>query len=414
MDIKKIQIIDYYIGNSMYFFIRPVTQLLGKILRRNHDILPRRDMLFIKIVGGGSVVLAYPAILSIRRQYPDIKLKLLCTKAVEIYARPLGVFDDFILVETGSFLALITSGIKALCRSIGVDTIVDLEVYSRISGIFALATLARNRIGFYLESSQWRLGVYTKLLFFNRFSGSFYFYDQIALMLNCKPVAIEDARNNLLNRLKAETGSSLALLSAMKPISSNPCIAVGHACSDLGKERILLPNQWSKVLGKKFSKSDTFTAFILGGKSDFQSAEALANEINRVFPNSHVVNVCGKLTLEESMRLILNIGNFWGIDSGLLHYSRLLAHSVHSFWGPTLPESRLRPHPFLVEDVVHYAKVPCSPCVHVAETPPCNGNNLCIRSMLDAAGSSTLNSGILNNPYWPQDSHEFALEERAS
>jgi hypothetical protein len=44
--------------------------------------------------------------------------------------------------------------------------------------------------------------------------------------------------------------------------------------------------------------------------------------------------------------------------------------------------TRLKYNPDLVERV-HYHKVPCSPCIHVAEDPPCHGKNICIQGLFD-------------------------------
>ena len=61
-----------------------------------------------------------------------------------------------------------------------------------------------------------------------------------------------------------------------------------------------------------------------------------------------------------------------------MHAARLLRVPCASFWGPTAPATRLRPVAGL-DEVVHYRPPVCSPCVHVAETPPCQGDNVCMR-----------------------------------
>jgi ADP-heptose:LPS heptosyltransferase len=70
------------------------------------------------------------------------------------------------------------------------------------------------------------------------------------------------------------------------------------------------------------------------------------------------------------------------IDSALLHYARLLGIPTISFWGPTDPASRLRESD-VNRDEIHYHKLPCSPCVHVAQEPPCRGDNVCMRFAVD-------------------------------
>ena len=47
-----------------------------------------------------------------------------------------------------------------------------------------------------------------------------------------------------------------------------------------------------------------------------------------------------------------------------------------SAFGPTDPATRLRPLGLL--ERVEYVRLPCSPCIHVNETPPCQGARDCM------------------------------------
>ena len=93
--------------------------------------------------------------------------------------------------------------------------------------------------------------------------------------------------------------------------------------------------------------------------------------------------------LDDAMPELAGADEFWGIDSALLHYARFLRTPCLSFWGPTHPETRLKPIDGLAERVV-YRKVPCSPCIHLAEEPPCGGNNVCIRNLFESAPGQEL------------------------
>ncbi len=90
------------------------------------------------------------------------------------------------------------------------------------------------------------------------------------------------------------------------------------------------------------------------------------------------------MKLIESLALLRSADEFWGIDSALLHYARLFGVVSLSLWGPTDPDTRLKPCPGLKE-TIRYQKIACSPCVHMAENPPCRGNNICIQALFDPA-----------------------------
>jgi ADP-heptose:LPS heptosyltransferase len=104
----------------------------------------------------------------------------------------------------------------------------------------------------------------------------------------------------------------------------------------------------------------------------------MAEAMEKAFPGISVANRAGKTILIESVREISRMYEVICIDSALMHYSRLLGLPTTSFWGPTAPESRLRPWPGGREEV-HYFKLPCSPCVHLTNVAPCLGNNICMR-----------------------------------
>ncbi|NOZ68866.1 MAG: glycosyltransferase family 9 protein, partial [Deferribacteres bacterium] len=87
-------------------------------------------------------------------------------------------------------------------------------------------------------------------------------------------------------------------------------------------------------------------------------------------------------SLDKSLSILSSADEFWGIDSSLLHYARMFKIKCVSFWGPTDPATLLREVPGLQEEI-NYCRIPCSPCIHVTETPPCMGDNVCIQNLFN-------------------------------
>lgn len=367
LSLKRKLDIDLFIGSLLLIALRPLTTLLGLFLRRDHSLDIKGSLYFCKILGGGSLVVALPSLLGLRHRYPDVRFVLVTSKAVEPFARLLGIFDEIITINDSSLVGLITSGFSALRRSFRADTFVDFEVYSKLSTIFGLFTCARNRIGFYLEGvSLWRK-VCTHLVFFNRFSGQYLFYEQVARLLGAAPASPEACRTHLRQ-----------ILGSIE--SSDDALAIGAGCSDFGKERILGPYEWLKYAQRHFNKQSSREVHLLGAKSDYELSEKIASLLRFHFPKLKVTNHCGELSLANSIWLLGQCREFWGIDSSLLHFSRLLGLRSVSFWGPTDPQTRLAPIAGLEEEI-HYKKILCSPCIHIAGAPPCHGNNLCMQGL---------------------------------
>jgi hypothetical protein len=67
-----------------------------------------------------------------------------------------------------------------------------------------------------------------------------------------------------------------------------------------------------------------------------------------------------------------------------------------SFWGPTDPVTRLQE--FADVDVateVYYPKTPCSPCLHMAEPPSCEGENICFKTIFQQEKLTVIKNKII-------------------
>src|SRR5262249_3350125 len=149
--------------------LQPTAQILRPILRRHHTLKLRDRVAVIKMMGGGSLIIAYPALLALRKRYPHVRFICIGTPAARPFAELRDLFDAFVdIIDHRCLWKLTLSSATALIRCARVDTIIDLEIYSRLTTVFSALTLARNRIGFYLDVAFWREGIASPLFYFNR------------------------------------------------------------------------------------------------------------------------------------------------------------------------------------------------------------------------------------------------------
>jgi len=367
--------VDYVVGGIGIFLLHPWVTLLGKILRRDHSAVIKEHALVIKMLGGGSLVIALPALLGLRRKYPGIRLSLASTKTVKPFAEVLSIFDDIMIIDDKSIITLLGSGIRLLFRLFGVDTVFDFEVYSRLSTVLSVLLCARNRIGFYLESTVWRNRISTHLIFFNRFSGSFNFYEAAVATVGAEPVNLSECGLHVAraNRIPVKERLSRGERVTVEQEAQRICIS--PSCSELGKERMLRASQWVLILRKLVVNATSVV--ILGGADDSAIREELVQQGRQIGPEVSWINACDGRSLQQSLELLAGCSRLLAVDSSVLHFGRLFGIPTVSFWGPTDPATRLRE----VEgsaDTFWYEKVPCSPCVHIAHTLPCGGRNVCI------------------------------------
>lgn len=367
MTVADKQRVDRILGPWLVVLLRPLAQLAGKLLGRDHSSAPRGEIVFIKLLGGGSLLIALPALLGVRRRYPNLSLTLVCGSPVAPFARLIGIFDRMeVMNDRRGAFALLASAARILCGLVlrRVDTIVDLEVYSQLTTVFSLLTLARNRIGFYVASTYWRRNVLTHLVFFNRARGVFHFYAATAQLLGAQPAPRDEVRQHLLERI----GRAQA---------ARDYVAVGGGCSDFASVRLLPVPEWREFARTHQHEISASHWIFLGAASDAQTSEEIAAAVRESVPNFSYENKCGELSLEESFVSIAGARQFIGIDSSLLHAARALAVPTLSFFGPTDPATLLEPINSSV-DLVYYRPPICSPCLHVTQTPPCKGLNVCM------------------------------------
>jgi ADP-heptose:LPS heptosyltransferase len=369
------QRIDFVIGGFGIICLRPVATALGTLFKRDHTPVVNGSVAVIKMLGGGSLVIGMPALLGLRRTYPGERIILVTTGPVKPFADMLAVFDEIVVVNDTSVPKLIVSGVRLVRKLFRTDTTIDFEVYSRLTTVLATILCARNRINFYLESTFWRERVATHLIFFNRYAGSYHFYESAVATVGAQPIDLVACGLHLAqaNEFKFYTPSRDGRVTVMGA-PNQVCIA--PACSDLGKERMLSGTQWERVLPGLIGTAQEVV--ILGGPADHHVAESLIQHGTRVVPGISWVNACDGRSLRDSLHVLAGCSRLIAIDSSLLHFARLFGVPTVSFWGPTDPMTRLKGD--VPNEHAWYHKLPCSPCVHVAETPPCFGQNHCIEA----------------------------------
>jgi ADP-heptose:LPS heptosyltransferase len=378
MNVRLQRKLDNYIGRIGIAALRPAAMFLGLVLRRDHTLTVEDEIVWVKMLGGGSLLLAMPMLLGLRRAHPGVKMVLITTPGVAPFAKLMGVFDEYRFIDDRGALRLLWSAMRVLMRTLRADCIVDLEVHSRLTTVFTTLTLARNRVSFWLEDIFWRRGLASHLVFFNRASGSYHFYDRIGELLGGVTAARDDCRTGLRQ--------SCQISDAVRPVRGR--VSVGFACSDLGRERMLTPAQWVDVFRANLRPEHRTFAF-LGGPGDKARGQEIIDALHTEFGELELRNCCGELTLPQSIQALFESTEFWGIDSSLLHIARIIGLRCVSYWGPTDPATRLR-ESWDVDETTHYRKIACSPCVHTSEEPPCHGDNRCIQGLFGEPGAAAV------------------------
>jgi ADP-heptose:LPS heptosyltransferase len=305
--------------------------------------------------------------LQIRKKYPQAKLILLTDRNIAEGIRPFKLFDEFWITESGNIFSVLKDTSRFLFKTWKMKNlwVADLEVYSKLTTVFALMTFALNRFGFYLGPVFFRKYLNTHNILFDRKG------------------FLED---NYWHMAEAITGEH----AKMQPIyqansvsgGSKQFIALNNTCSDLAPQR-KLPDQTFIKLCEWVLENTSYDLALLGAASDkeyndriVEGSESISRQKTRVF------NFAGAKDFESYYHfLAVECKALVTIDSGPLHMARALGLPTLSIWGPTNPANYLKIFPGEEKHLYHYQQAHCSPCVHYHRQLPCGGNNFCMKDI---------------------------------
>ncbi len=361
MNLKLKQFIDVYIGRTILFFNLIAVRSLGLILKRNHSVsIEPKNILIIKILGLGSVIMASDSIYSLKNKYPNAKYILLCGKGVALGIEPLNLFDDILILNDKNIFVLFKSSISILIKTWKLKKlwIMDLEVYSVLTTLFASWTFAINRFGFQLDKTHFRNYLNTHNIYFNQFNMVSTNYQNLA-----KAMGVTDIIEYVF-----------PLIMEVNNFKKNT-IFINNTCSELGGELRKIPDNLLSEICNYLLKNTNYYINFVGAPSDYESINSFILKYN--FNTTRVLNIAGKYNFSEYYHYLSNNGKLMiSIDSAPLHIANKLKIPCVSLWGPINPLQRLSN----IENT-YYLKKSCSPCIHHTEFIPCGGNNICMKDM---------------------------------
>jgi ADP-heptose:LPS heptosyltransferase len=367
MPLRFLRDIDRWIGSLLLYVLALPLRLLAMVYPAKPERRPR--LVFLKLKGGGSLIIALPTLLGLRRKYPQAEFVLVCTLDAKIYAELTGVFDRFILIDDRSLITLAETGWRALRGCFHAALCLDLEYNSLLAAVFTMMTGAEQRMGLVKPEQPIRSVAYTAAISFNPSAPIYIYYDQICERLGGIPTSDPQCRATMRALLPPPSMDKGDLLT----------IGIAPFTSDFARERMMPTQTWIALLQQAYPAMP-LRILIFGSARNQTAASDLSVALGSALPTATLTNLCGCGDLLFSAALLTLCHELWAVDSGLLHIARALGINTRSFWGPTMPSQRLRPMPD-THELVHYRPFICSPCIQAFGQPPCGGRNLCMISM---------------------------------
>lgn len=362
--------LDYWAGRPLCATLSFIHNTLGRIFHsKKENNLPEK-IIFLELSEMGAAILAYSAISEAKKSYPDARLYFWIFKenAESVYTLNIIPKQNVITIRTGNIFVLFFDVLRSLSRirKEKIDTLIDMELFSRFTSILAYFSAAKKRIGFHkitLEGLN-RADVYTHKVMYNP-------YNHISKNFIALVKAIEGNYQGPYPKISLEdyTPSVPAVELSVEEIEkiwdkltkANPLINKKSRIIVLnpGLGEYLFLRKWPvesyRELAEKFLKDENAFVVLIGVKSE--AAQAADKDYFSTSPR--LINLIGKTTFREMIALCNISSLFISHDSGAVNLASLTPVNTVVLFGPETPVLYA---PLKDNKKVLYKNLVCSPC----------------------------------------------------
>lgn len=408
MKTKSKVVLDEWVGRFIVYILNLFARILGKILGIDHSFekIPER-IIVCKFLGMGSIIQSTPLLQTLRLSFPRAQIFFVTSKSNRTLLEKTLCINDVWCVDDKNLGTVISSTWKVLRKlwKKKIDLYIDLETYSYYSTAIATLSRSRNRLGFYRAERNIRLGVYTHMMFFNPRAPIAESYLQMGRLVGCREI-----ENSLFpyRVSEKEKASCLAKLNKLNSQAETRYIVINPNASDLRVERRWPLENFASLISRLSLEFPNLNFYLIGSASEYEWVERLYQMIGGTEKNK-VFNTAGQFSLGELFALISGAAHTITNDTGPMHISFSLKKPTVCLFGPASP-SQYGQNAFAFG---LYKNIYCSPCVHEFLTPPCKGDNQCMKLItveeVEILSKRLLRDEFLSPPEYPAFPQQFAL-----
>ncbi len=364
--------VDHYIGVPVCFLlslVASIERLFG--LRKAKKGFSPKKVLFIELSEMGSTILAYGAMKKAKELF-NAKLYFMIFEENVESVKLLDIVppENIITIRSKSLFLLFIDTIAAIfkMRFKRIDTVIDLELFSRFTSILSFFSGAKAVVGFYRYHMEglYRGNFQTHKVEYNPHyhisQGFMSLVYALKADVNEKPLLKKEIKKSEIMTAKVRSTSAAKGLIIGKLRAINPQINSGSKIVLLNPNASqLLPiRKWPlqnfmKLAEKLLKRKDVFLV-ITGTKAEGEDARAICNYVK----NDRCIDFTGKTTFRELIDLYNVSKVIVTNDSGPAHFASLTDIRIVVLFGPETPKIYA---PLSKNCSCVYSNYACSPCV---------------------------------------------------
>jgi ADP-heptose:LPS heptosyltransferase len=387
MNVDTMRRIDHWLGVPLCAAATLVVRLRDAF--RPRAAAPVRRILFVELSEMGTTILADPAMRKARNKL-SAELFFVIFKRNAGSLDLLGTFprENVFTISDKSLFALARDTLAFLrwCRVKGIDTVVDLELFSRFTALLSGLSGAERRVGFHRFHNE---GLYRGAMLTHRvaYNPHLHIAKNFIALIDAltaaaptvpysKTIIGDDQLDVTLPPPSAQTRARmLERIRALAPFdpARQRLVLINPNASELLPHRRWMPERFAELIGRILAAHPDVLVLITGAPEERARAEELAR-ING--PRS--VSFAGHSSLADLPALYAQATLMVSNDSGPAHFSAAAGLPTIVLFGPETPKLY---QPLGASRAI-YAGLACSPCVtaHNHRKTACT-DNVCMRAI---------------------------------
>ncbi len=370
MNIDTMRRIDYFVGVPLCFLL----SIVSRETKSPGGQVPE-NVLFLELSEMGSTVLADPAMKKAERDFGSkLHFAIFDTNRPGLALSKSVPDENIFVIRDDSFLhlALDSLGFLLWTRRKRIDTVFDLELFSRFSALLTGLSGATNRVGFHAFHNE---GLYRGNLLTHKVAYNPYMHiakNFIALVNAAGAEKPEYPYSKTLigddeidiHKVTPGTQAIEATRAGVRSVypafdgERHRIVLINSNASQLLPQRRWPEDRYGVLIERILSDFDDVIVLITGAPSERAEAEQLSLSVG----HERCLNFAGNIAFEELTALYSISALMVTNDSGPAHFASLTDMPVVVLFGPETP-NMYKP---LGRASVVYAGIACSPCVSAA------------------------------------------------
>ena len=395
ISVNTMRAIDHWVGVPLCAIVSPFIALVDRI---KSIFLPKLDapkkLLFIELSEMGSAILVDPAMRNAQARGAELFFLIFKSNRASLSLLNTVKPENVFTIDSSSLGGLIKDTLCFLwiARCHKIDTVIDLELFSRFTALLTGLCGARRRVGYHIFHGEglWRGTMLTRKVHYNphihitkNFLSLIHAAFAKEIEVPYSKIHIADSEVQLAQAI-IDPEVKYTVIERIEKLARDAGIPFVH-----GKQRLILINpnasdllpqrrwaqaRFSELIQRIAERYPNDVILITGSPAEIAYAETVRSVANV----PHALNFAGQVSFSELPALYTLSDVMVTNDSGPGHFSAVTPLRTIVLFGPETPAL----YGSLGNSISITANLACSPCVSAANhrKTPCQ-NNVCMQSI---------------------------------